>query len=777
MRHGRTDSLGNYVVNKLIPGLYVVRAEAKGYLPEYYDNAAKLSEANVLQIAADDSLTGIDFALLHGGSISGLVASEADSTPLAHALVTATHVVSHRKRHTLTAEDGSYTLPALAEGDYAVSVRAAGYKSEFYDDAHDLLHAQLIRVSPPEDVPGIDVYLATASAIAGHIQDAADGSPLAHALVEIYNLVGGRNRLRFKTLTDQNGDYLASVPPGFYVVYAKARGYRSEFYDDVTRFVEATPVQVFEDQHTTGIDFDLVKHGSISGMVVDENTNEPIAGAVVSAFFEIPILSPNPPATDPAGGPVRLGFETRTDSLGRYKIENLHAGKYYVRAIAKGYLPEYWQEAATLKEATVVDVQDSLEVTGIDFSLTTGGTLSGLVADAGDSTGLAGAVITLWSPDKGFTRHVYSNPQGEYKFAGLPTGDYILFAKHKGYDGKFYDGVDRREDATPVHVDAGGAVTGIDFYLPKFSTRFAAIAGSVIADLGDSSDAVVPIPGAFVIAFPVQGGIPRFDVTDPLGNYQISNLVPGHYVVLAWASGFIGEFYDNVFDWRDATRVEAIANQITNGIDFALASRPRGPYRIRGVVRRRHNQNRTGVSNAFVYAMNETGLAASTVTGANGEFVLDGLPAGKYKIKVTGADIATSYYGGPSADAAQPVGLSGGQSVDNIEIDAEAITTGIGDASGVLPQEFRIEQNYPNPFNPETTIKFALAQNAHVQLKIYNVLGQVVRTLVDKEMVAGFYKMQWDGTSDAGLKVASGVYLLHFEAGGVMQTRRMLLMK
>jgi hypothetical protein len=99
--------------------------------------------------------------------------------------------------------------------------------------------------------------------------------------------------------------------------------------------------------------------------------------------------------------------------------------------------------------------------------------------------------------------------------------------------------------------------------------------------------------------------------------------------------------------------------------------------------------------------------------------------------------------------------------------------------TALLPREFELKQNYPNPFNPETTIEFAVPEgfSETVELSIFNVLGQRVRTLVNGYMPAGRYAKIWNATSDGGQKVASGVYFYRFSAGAFTQTRKLLLMK
>ncbi len=96
-----------------------------------------------------------------------------------------------------------------------------------------------------------------------------------------------------------------------------------------------------------------------------------------------------------------------------------------------------------------------------------------------------------------------------------------------------------------------------------------------------------------------------------------------------------------------------------------------------------------------------------------------------------------------------------------------------------LPDEFKLYQNYPNPFNPETVISYDIPRDAsvHVQLSIYNTLGQIVRRLIDREQPAGAYKAVWDGRSDAGAQVSAGVYLYRITAGEFAVDRKMLILK
>ena len=89
-----------------------------------------------------------------------------------------------------------------------------------------------------------------------------------------------------------------------------------------------------------------------------------------------------------------------------------------------------------------------------------------------------------------------------------------------------------------------------------------------------------------------------------------------------------------------------------------------------------------------------------------------------------------------------------------------------------LPEQFMLSQNYPNPFNPSTTIEFALPHAGFVTLKVYNVLGEEVATLIAGDHPAGTFKATWDAS-----EMPSGVYFYRLTAGNYVQTKTMVLFR
>lgn len=93
------------------------------------------------------------------------------------------------------------------------------------------------------------------------------------------------------------------------------------------------------------------------------------------------------------------------------------------------------------------------------------------------------------------------------------------------------------------------------------------------------------------------------------------------------------------------------------------------------------------------------------------------------------------------------------------------------------PIRYDLSQNYPNPFNPVTTIGYSVSKNSKVGIFIYNVLGQLVKTLVNKNKDAGYYTVNWNGTDKKGKSVGSGVYIYKMETDNFTKTKKLILLK
>ena len=95
----------------------------------------------------------------------------------------------------------------------------------------------------------------------------------------------------------------------------------------------------------------------------------------------------------------------------------------------------------------------------------------------------------------------------------------------------------------------------------------------------------------------------------------------------------------------------------------------------------------------------------------------------------------------------------------------------------LLPSVFALSQNYPNPFNGITQLRYDLPKTAYVTIKIRNILGQAIRTLLDEEKDSGYHVVEWDGRNEGGESVASGVYFYRLVERNYTETKKMLLLK
>ena len=99
---------------------------------------------------------------------------------------------------------------------------------------------------------------------------------------------------------------------------------------------------------------------------------------------------------------------------------------------------------------------------------------------------------------------------------------------------------------------------------------------------------------------------------------------------------------------------------------------------------------------------------------------------------------------------------------------------------GIIPVDFKLKQNYPNPFNPITTIEFGIPDKGNDQittLRIYNILGQEIVTLLNEKIGSGYHKITWNGLNKNNQKVASGIYFYSLSNGKTELFKKMIFLK
>lgn len=199
--------------------------------------------------------------------------------------------------------------------------------------------------------------------------------------------------------------------------------------------------------------------------------------------------------------------------------------------------------------------------------------------------------------------------------------------------------------------------------------------------------------------------------------------------------------------------------------NMAVGRRKVGPNYLGTCIVTIYDNNNQPVSNATVYATatGPTGGNLSGQTGADGTVTLETSsmkrPPGEWCFEVTNVTHATLPYD------------------DTYNVMTQVCESGViygfsSMMSDLLPTQFELHQNFPNPFNPNTTISFSIPDARHVNLSIYNIMGQKIASLVDRHLEPGVYSFDWNAGNEA-----SGIYLYRIVAGQEIETRQMLLLK
>jgi hypothetical protein len=348
----------------------------------------------------------------------------------------------------------------------------------------------------------------------------------------------------------------------------------------------------------------------------------------------------------------------------------------------------------------------------------------------GDSVNYRPAAITVYVPSQvlnhnwlgvvATVRHENVRPTGT---AGLPIANGIVDGVDLSRYPSFYWSIKTSQEmgATPFNLDltaAGFKASEID-----------------IADLGVNRVKIIRRSGV---------------ITDTLNEWNLQGL---------------RDSYDNVISAGipDVTALNATGGLSTTGAIFT--------YGLKSTL---------FVANTIA---DKSVMATKTLTVKVGKVFSGNAGTFTYTVKSSNTAVATVAFHAADTSVVVTGVIAGGpvvitvtgKDVDNSQISTTFNVT-VGPLVGVekieIPTEFSLSQNYPNPFNPSTTIKFGLPVASNVSLKIYNILGEQVASLVNKVMPAGYNTVTFDAS-----KLASGMYIYRIEAGSFVQVKKMMMLK
>ena len=508
------------------------------------------------------------------------------------------------------------------------------------------------------------------------------------------------------------------------------------------------------DTAVVSIDSNLVK-GVISGTLKDNSTNAPIVNARV-AF--IPVF----------GWDLTL---VKTDSMGNFNT-SLLPGTYLIYTNAEGYYPEYYNNVRDIFHATKVQLNsgDSLSF-DIALQLKTVPTkymLSGTVTDT------AGNPLKAWIEVYNVAHNTYHwkyyhavTDSGGHYSVHVRGGDTVVVFAHPfnhDYISQFYNDKSNFMDADRIPISSD--TSGINFVMNHKPVYNNGISGVVKNDSSLGVNAII-----FAIRLNDKHDFHKrySTITDSLGNYSFSHMYPGNYILLAIPErNYEPTFfrYDGMqtLRWKDADSVVVNASGTVAGINFTVvADTDSGADLVSGTVR---DNSGNPVNGAFVFALDANQqVSAYGITDQNGNYTIAGLTPGSYSISTDKYGYTSTQTSTVSLDYNSNFTSSASFTMTPTDV------TSINSNSGTI-QNYKLYQNYPNPFNPTTVIKYSVPMASRVTLKVYNILGSEVATLVNGEKAVGNYSVTFNGSN-----LASGIYFYQIKAGSFVQTKKLVLMK
>ena len=507
-------------------------------------------------------------------TISGTITAADTGQPLVDAEVLVHTFDTHEFRGSFrTASNGSYVTAGLASGEYQLLALATGYAREFYEEGRTDPEAIPVVVVEGEDTSGIDFTLDLAGTITGKVTG-ENGAPLQNMGVDIEN--GGLG-----TCTDGSGNFNLELPAGDFKIAAGRDfcggadpNYVEEYWagfgnDGTFNRDDAVPINVVPGNTIANINFVLQLGGTVSGRVIDQVTGNPIENMVVSVSLD------------------GFGIGTCTNGNGDYTVEGVPLDTYFrVNAASSNnfcggptnYIEEFWEEIPNFNDATLLSLTSgSSDMTGIDFTLVVGGTVSGRVIDQVTGAPIENMVAGV-SLD-GFGIGTCTNANGEFTVSGLPldtpirvnaSGGFNFCGGPTNYIQEFWQETVDFNAATLITLTSGSSdVTDIDFTLE--------VGGSVSGRVIDQ-DSGNPIEN--MVAGVSLDGFGIGTCTNANGEFTVSGLpfdtpirvnASGGFNFCGGPTNYVEEFWHETPNSNAATLITLTSGSSdATGIDFTL---------------------------------------------------------------------------------------------------------------------------------------------------------------------------------------------------------------
>jgi hypothetical protein len=571
-----------------------------------------------------------------------------------------------------TNASGEYTISNLAAGAYSVEFlrpfeSGLNYLPQFYSDTTSYANASKVSVTAGVDTSGIDAALEAGAQIAGRVVAATTNAALAGIQVCAY-VTSGEYSGGCAT-TNAGGEYtVPGLVSGQYTVdfsvpYASGLDYLPQYYEDKSSASEAQPISVTTGITTPGIDASMQVGGQITGRVISASTKATVAGIEVCAF---------------ESNGAYVGRCATTNASGEYTVSALASGQYTLWFSAPyesnlNYLSQYYNGKSLLAEAIALSVTAGETTPADGVELQQGGLIIGKVTGASTKAPLVGIEACAHvTNDVNVQKCVTTNSRGEYTVSGLASGQYtvgfsIAYGSGLNYLPQYYSGKSSLAEGSTIFVTAGEAASGIDAELQE---------GGLI--VGKVTSASTKAPLADIEVCPVSKG--GFDTgqcrfTNATGEYTLSGLVGEYEVEFLPANlSYLAQYFNGKSLLAEGEEVSVSPGGTASGIDAELTEGGLIAGTVTGA------STKAGIEGIEVclYRTNGEYAGYCTFTDASGEYRLQGLVGGEYKVAFYGNsthDYVTQYFSDKFLfSEAKAVSIAAGGTVAGI--DAELVEGG-----------------------------------------------------------------------------------------------------
>jgi len=334
---------------------------------------------------------------------------------------------------------------------------------------------------------------------------------------------------------------------------------------------------------------------------------------------------------------------------------------------------------------------------------------------------------------------------------------------------------------------------GVDIYMANVNTGWIVGQGGIRktttgGDLSISgnikySDNNQSATNGYVKAFKLDrttGNIITFDSTQIQsdGSYILSNVPQdsldiGVYPNSTTNNDWVITYYPSTTYWQGATTLYPTGNLTNINISVFRMFSPTLNNSANGKIMRIINNTVEGIKDAVVYAKSGNMFVRCAMSDGNGVYHLPSLPEGNIKIIVNRLGYIND---------STTVNMTSTSNIDSINFYLNRVNVGIKQISTTVPSEYKLYQNYPNPFNPSTIIRYQITPltppfgkggtGGFVTLKVYDILGKEVATLVNNKQIPGVYEVTWEAS-----QYPSGIYFYRLVSRDFSETKKMLMIK